>query len=713
MRRKIYLSFVLFWAVIALGAVALRHLLNSLPPAHSLEQYQPNLTTRIFDHKGTPITELFTERRVWIPLNQIPVDLQNAFISVEDDKFFKHWGVSPAGMVRAAVRNFMAGRVVQGGSTITQQLAKLIFLTQERTLGRKVRELLLALQIEHMFSKEEILQMYLNQVYFGHGAYGVSAASRVFFGKTVEELNLSECALLAGLPRLPSYYSPFNFPDRAMTRRSVVLGRMKGLRYISEEEAKLAKEAPLTARKTPASPAVAPYFIEYIRQQLDEKYGSEQLYRGGLSIYTTLNLDMQGAAERVMEAALADFDKTYGAAAEAIRAKQKTEALRKSGTVPRNYTVKPSTDVPKVQGALLALDPKTGGIRALVGGRSFEESQYNRAIQAKRQPGSTFKPFVWLAALDAGLTAATIMDDLPVAFMNDGHDWRLMETSTDAYSIAKATSALPEDRAWVPKNFDGKYFGPVTLRRGIALPRNLVAVRLIDRIGPARVGDWAQKLGITSPLDPFLSLGLGTSVVTLLELTSAFGAIAAEGILSEPYAIDKITDFEGRVLEERKPRETEAVPPDLNYLITNLLKAVVNEGTGRGARSLGRPLAGKTGTSQDQRDMWFMGFTPDLVCSAWMGYDDFSPLGKKMASGSVLVPWWTQFMKEALKGVPPRDFAVPEGITFVKIDADTGYRALPDCPRIILEAFKAGTEPKDFCPVDHYQYGGAEPQAED
>ncbi len=713
MRRILYGVFVLLWISILVGGFALRHFLSTLPPTHLMEEYQPQMTTRIFDYKGNMVTELFTERRVWVTLDQIPVHLQNAFISVEDDKFYKHWGLSPAGMMRAAVKNFLAGRVVQGGSTITQQLAKLIFLTQERTMGRKIREQLLALEIEHMFSKPEILQMYLNQVYFGQGAYGVAAAARVFFGKTAQELTLEECALLAGLPRLPNYYSPIAHMDRAVTRRAVVLNRMRDLKYISDKEAQEAKARPINVMKSPAGPVVAPYYIEYLRQYLDEKYGSEQLYRGGLSIYTTLNVEMQGAAERVMDEALDSFDKEYGPQAETIRAKNKQDQMRKSGTVPKNYVVKVSTTVTKVQGALVALDSKTGAVRAMVGGRSFQESQFNRAVQARRQPGSAFKPFVWLAALDNGFTAATIMDDFPVAFQNNGNDWKLIETATDTYAIAKATATLKEDLVWIPKNFDGKYFGPVTLRRALAFSRNIVAVRLIDKVTPKKVVEVAQKLGIRSALDPFLALGLGTSVTTILEMTAAYGGIAAEGIRTEPYTIDKVVDFEGKILEEHKPEQSEAVSPDTNFLVTNLLKAVVSEGTGRAARIVGRPLAGKTGTSQDQRDMWFIGFTPDLVCGAWMGYDDFSPMGRRMASGGILVPWWAKFMKEALKDVPVKDFSVPEGITYAKIDAQTGYRALPTCPKIILEAFKAGTEPKDFCPVDHSAHSLNELETED
>ncbi|OGR83894.1 MAG: hypothetical protein A2902_00450 [Elusimicrobia bacterium RIFCSPLOWO2_01_FULL_64_13] len=704
MRRKTaYSLFALFALAILVCGGVLRYLLAGLPSVRILEEYLPELTTRITDAKGDVITELFSERRVWVPLNEIPIDLQNAFISIEDDRFFRHWGISPEGMIRAAVKNFLAGRVVQGGSTITQQLAKLIFLTQERTFTRKARELLLALQIEHRFSKEEILQMYLNQVYFGQGAYGVSAAARNFFGKKVQELTLPECATLAGIPRLPNYYSPARNPERAKSRRAVVLSRMRELKYISEEEERLAADAPLNVLQGPAHPTIAPYFIEHVRRTLEASFGSDLLYRGGLSIATTLDSQMQGSAEQIMEAALASFDKTFGSQAEAIRAKEKTENLRQSGTVPKDFTVQPSTTIPKVQGALVALDPKTGAIRAMLGGRDFTESQFNRVTQAKRQPGSAFKTFVWTSALADGYTAASVVDDLPAGFYNDGRSWKLLEGATDAFLIEEATRTmrLEADQVWAPKNYDNTNLGPITLRKALAFSRNLVSVRLIYALGPRKVVEWAHKLGIRSPMDSVLSLSLGTSVLTLLEITSAYGTLASEGIRTEPYAITKVTDFDGRTLLENSPKESEAVSPQINYLITNLLRAVITEGTAKSARRLGRPAAGKTGTSQDQRDLWFVGFTPQLVCGAWMGYDDFSPLGKKIAAGGVLVPWWTDFMKKAHENLPERDFTVPEGITFVKIDKKSGFLALPSCPQVILEAFNSGTEPKEFCPLDH------------
>lgn len=693
MRRKIfYILLTLLSLGIFCGSFALKTFLESLPNIGTLESYLPQLTTRILDHKGQLVSEFFTERRAWVSLNDIPLDLQNAFLAIEDDQFYEHWGISPQGMLRAAIKNFLSGRASQGGSTITQQLSKLIFLTQEKTITRKIKELLLALQIEREFSKEEILQIYLNQVYFGHGAYGVSAAAKIFFAKKVQDLTLSESSLLAGLPRLPQYYSPILHLDRAEGRQSIVLRRMQELKFISPEEAKLAKQSRLQIKRSPL-PTTAPYFVEYLRQTLEPKYGNELLYRGGLTIQTTLDLNLQNSAEKTFIAALEQFDKEYGPSAELLRAKEKSKELK--------YAVKPSTTVTKIQGSLLVIDPKTGGIRALIGGRNFSESQFNRATQSKRQPGSTFKPFVWLTALEEGYTPATILEDLPIAFQNDGQDWRLIEGATTPFLIQKATSTLKEDQVWVPNNYDNKYFGPLTLRRALAFSRNLISVRLIYQIRPQKVIERCKKLGILSHLDPVISLSLGTSVVNLLELVSAFGTFAGEGIYKEPYAITKITDFQGQVLEENFPQEKEVISPQINYLMTSLLRSVVTEGTGRGAKSLDAQVAGKTGTSQDQRDLWFIGFTPEIVCGAWMGYDDFAPLGKKLSAGGILVPWWTEIMRDALKMAPSKDTPVPEGITFVKIDRLTGALAIPSCPKVALEAFKTGTEPKEFCPVDH------------
>ncbi|HVO33355.1 MAG TPA: penicillin-binding transpeptidase domain-containing protein, partial [Elusimicrobiota bacterium] len=360
-----------------------------------------------------------------------------------------------------------------------------------------------------------------------------------------------------------------------------------------------------------------------------------------------------------------------------------------------------STTTAKVQGALVALDTRTGGIRAMAGGRDFRESQFNRVTQAQRQPGSAFKPFVWCAAMDDAMTQASIADDDRVAFFNDGRDWKLLESATDSYAIAAATAPFPPDQVWVPQNWDFKYFGPITLRTGLALSRNLISIRLTDHFGPAAVVDYAHRCGIKSTLNPVLSIGLGTEQVNLIELTSAYGTFANGGIRTEPYGIIRIEDKNGKVLEEHSPSSTVELSAQTAYLMVDLLRAVVTSGTGARAQELGRPAGGKTGTNQDLKDLWFVGFTPDLAAGAWMGYDDFTSMGKHFTASSKVVPWWTEFMKKALAGTPVTNFQVPENIVFAKIDKQTGFLALPSCPKVSLVAFKKGTDPKDLCPVDH------------
>jgi penicillin-binding protein 1A len=691
--QKRYAVGALFVAVWLCGMVFLHQMLLDLPDIDKLENYTPPLITKIYDINGEIVTELFTERRTVIPLHEIPINLQNAFLATEDQHFFTHWGINPRGIVRAALSNLRHGRVVEGGSTITQQLSKVLFFTQEKTLSRKIREFLLAIQLERHYAKEEIFQLYLNQIYFGHGAYGVEAAARTFFGKHVKELNLSECAILAGLPRSPRNYSPLVNPQATLRRRAWVLSRMRRSGFIKPEEETMANATPINAQRTPVVPPVGAYFVEYLRQILEPKYGENSLYQGGYSIYTTLDLKMQRAAEEVMNKSLSQFDSQ----AAKDRAAQLAELKKQKKPLPPVT----STTTVKVQGALVAVDPRTGGIRALVGGREFKESQFNRVNQAQRQPGSAFKPFVWLAGMDDGMTGATIVDDDRVAFYNDGRDWKLLESATDAYAIAAATAPLPGDQVWVPQNWDFKYFGPVTLRTGLALSRNLVSIRLADHFGARAIVDYARKCGIRSALQPVLSIALGTEAVNLLELTASYGTFVNGGIRSEPYGVIKVEDKNGRVLEENTPKQSVELTAQSAYLMVDLLRAVVNEGTGRRVLELGRPAGGKTGTNQDLRDLWFVGFTPDVVAGAWMGYDDFTSMGKKFTAASKVVPWWTEFMKKALAGKPVKNFAVPDGIIFAKIDVQTGYLALPSCPKVVLQAFKKGTEPRDLCPIDH------------
>ena len=692
-RTRFYLLALFAFTAVGVGCVAMLKLLEGMPPIHTLEDYTPSLTTRVYDSKGTVIAELSIEKRALLPLSKIPVDLQNAVIAVEDDAFFKHWGISPKGMLRSAVRNLIARRVVQGASTITQQLAKQIFLKPERKFTRKIREVLLALQIERNFSKPEILQLYLNQVYFGEGAYGAQSAARNYFGKEVFELTLADCALIAGLIRAPRANSPFFKPDNARKRRSVVLQRMLDEKLVTLAEANAANAQPIPLVKPIGFDAQAPFFVEHVRRKLEQKYGTAAVWRGGMKVYTTLDLEMQKKSEELMEKALVEFD--LKAAVE--HEKKLKELLATGEPLPPEISTSPLS---KIQGAFVIIDIKTGAVRAMIGGR---DSHFNRVTQAKRQPGSTFKPFVWAAALGSGMTAASMIDDAPLAFYFDGRDWRLLEGATDQYSINLATqpfAASPDFKIWVPNNYDGKFLGRITLRKALANSRNISSINLITQVGPPLVVELAKRAGIRSELEPAPALGLGASVVTPLEMTASFGTFANGGISVTPYTLDRAEDATGKQLEGHVPSDKEAMTPQLAYLVTNLMKGVVQNGTAQYAKRLNRPIAGKTGTSNDNRDLWFIGMTPDFVAGAWMGYDDFTSLGRKdWTGGSTVVPWWTAIMEEILKDYPKRDFPAPSGITFAAIDKEQGLLYQPACPKgnKILEAFAQGTEPKEYC----------------
>lgn len=691
-RLAFYLLALAAAGLIAAAAAVGRRLTADIPSFEALERYQPPLSTRVFDADDALIAELSIEKRALLTLPQIPVDLQNAVLAIEDSRFFSHWGISPRGIIRAGLANLLAGHKVQGASTLTQQLAKIIFLSPERSYQRKLREIVLAIQIERNLSKEEIFQLYLNQIYFGEGAYGAQAAAAIYFGKDIKELKLAESALLAGLPKSPNNLSPFRNPKAAEKRRGLVLERMREEGFISVADEKAARAVPVPTLRPLQTGIQAPYFIEYVRRQVEPKYGYNTLWRGGLSIHTTLDLKMQKIAEEEMEKGLAAFD---------VAAQKEWERQLKeeqdAGIDPPSVSTNPPSNI---QGVFVALDVKSGAIKAMIGGRG---DQFNRAVQAQRQPGSTFKPFVWAAALNSGMTAATLVEDMPLAYYYDGRDWRLLEGATEQYAINLTTSVFSgsDFKVWVPNNFDNNFKGVMTLRTALALSRNVVSVRLIEHVGPPKVVELAHKAGIRSHLSAVLSLGLGSSVVSPLEMANAFMSFANGGIHVKSNAVSRVEDSHGKILDRYVPREEEAMSPQTAYLITHLLKAVVEVGTGVRAKELKRPLAGKTGTTNDNKDLWFVGYTPDLVAVAWMGYDDATSLGRKLSSGSTLVPWWTEIMKRLLADTPARDFSVPEDIVFLKIDADTGFLSLPTCPKKAVVAFKKGTEPMQFCPFDH------------
>ncbi|HMH52015.1 MAG TPA: penicillin-binding protein 1A [Candidatus Acidoferrum sp.] len=613
---------------------------RSLPPVSALETFQPILGTKIYDDNDELLTELHVERRIFVPLTRIPKSLKDAIIATEDRRFYSHWGVDPLGIARAVYQNYRRGRIVEGGSTITQQLTKVLFLTPDKSLERKLKEAILALELERRYSKTRILEMYLNQVYFGHGAYGVEAAARTYFGKSVSELTLQESALLAGLPRAPSGYSPFDHPDAARRRREVVLRRMAEFGVLREGEgARLAKTdlgliPPERRRNT------GQYFLEYVQQALEAKYGADMVFKGGLRVYTTLNPSMQLAAEQALR--------------DGLRALEARTVKPRPGEHP--------------EGAVITVEPQTGYVKAIVGGYDFFRSEFNRAVQAKRQPGSAFKPFVYIAALESGLTPATRIEDAPVA-----------------YTVGNTV--------WKPENYDRKFRGSTTLQQAMEESINVVTVKLQERIGINRTIQVARRLGVASPLDLNLSLALGTSDLTLLELTSAYGVLANQGVWMPPTAIRHVTNAQGKLLEEHVPEGREALSPEMAYVITHMLRGVVERGTGQGAKALGRPIAAKTGTTNDYSNAWFIGFTPHLSTGVWIGYDRPRSLGREETGGRTAVPIWTAYMAKILGDSPREDFPVPERVSLVPIDLDPSN----ECVRVVTMAFVRGTEPGVSC----------------
>ncbi len=546
-----------------------------LPEVKTLEEYSPNITSRVYSESNQLLAEFYLQNRTPVTLDDVPNMMVNALIATEDTRFYQHFGIDLRGVIRAVFRNIRARKILEGGSTLTQQLAKVLFLTPERSYTRKLKEMALALRIEQRYTKQEILALYLNQIYFGSGAYGIEAAAQIYFGKPAKELNLAECALLAGLPRSPRYYSPFKSPASALSRRAYVLNRMVAMGVISTMQAEEAKKAPLPVQASVKAAGRAPYFVEYVRQKVEERFGSSILYSGGLNIYTSINDDLQNYAEQAVQSGLAKIE----------------SQKRKPG---------PSR---RLQSALLAIEPATGRIRAMVGGRDFSQSQFNRAVQALRQPGSAFKPIIYTAALEHGYSASDMLDDSPL--------------------IIKVN----RNKDWSPENFTRTYQGPVTLRRVLEQSLNVPTVRLVDKIGTDEIIRYARKLGIRSPLTHYLPLALGSSGVTLAELTSAFAVFDNHGVKLGPISILSITDNAGRVLYTNDAVPEQVIKPETAYLITYLLKGVIEHGTGWKARELNRPASGKTGTTNDYRDAWFVGYTPDLVAGVWVGYDDQTSIG--------------------------------------------------------------------------------------
>ena len=707
---------------------------QDLPTLDALEQYSPSLVTTLYSDEDEPFAAFFEQRRILVSLNKIPPYLIEALLATEDTRFYSHRGIDPRGIARALLTNLRTLRRAEGGSTITQQLAKVLFLTPEKSLARKMKEILLAFQIEREYPKDKILEMYFNQIYFGHGAYGVEAAAQTYFGKSVDDLNLAEAAMLAGLPRAPNTYSPIVDKERARRRRGVVLQRMVEEGFITTEQAEAAAAIPFDERAFAAVRSQAPYFVEYARQYLEERYGSYALYHGGLKVYTTLNVRLQQAAEQSLTQGLREIDQQKGlrlvggGPTARVTPRRPGAPLRPglvvegviqrvtargihvtvddySGEIPfkamrvaegpkladafhpddrvlvrleavdhnRKTLTLVLAQEPEMEGALLALDPRTGQIKAMVGGYDFQRSKFNRAIQARRQPGSAFKPFVYAAAFDLGLTPSTIFEDSPISF----------PATIDG-----------EQKEWSPENYDQTFRGPVTLRQGLEHSINVVAVKLLETIGVGAATQMAHRLGIRSPIRAELGLALGTSEVTLLEMVSAYGTLAAGGVRAPPYAIRRILDSRGRVLEERFPEGQQVLRPATAATLTHVLEGVVQRGTGRSARALERPLAAKTGTTQDAADAWFLGYSPSLVAGVWIGYDTVRSLGPHETSATLAAPIWIQFMRAALEGSPPEAFPVPDPLVPVTVNYYTGLPTYPQDPDAVTEYFLRGTEPR-------------------
>ena len=682
------------------SAVFMRYIFSGLPPVYEMEEYTPSLTTKVYDRNNKLIHEFSIEKRSMVPLSEIPVDLQNAVVAMEDREFFEHAGLSFRGIFRALLHDLIHVSAKQGASTLTQQLSRGVFLTQEKKIIRKIREAILAVQIEHQFSKQEILQLYLNQIYLGGGAYGVKAAAKRYFNKDLADLTTGEAALIVGLVPAPERYNPFVNPERSRQRRDLVLSVMKGQGYITQEEYEAATQEPLPTRQTVTEnykPGL--YFIEHIRRMLEEKYGTETLWKGGLNIYTTVDIDQQAAAEQIMNDRLQKLDERVAKSLGIDLTPTKPEP--KEGEEDANAEEEPAEpDFPRLQGAFMVRDVKSGAVRVLIGGREFDESKFNRATQAKRQPGSSFKPYVWMAALQKGYTPATLVKDLPTMFYNDGKNWRTFDETSDLYSLDLAKQSFISSKdfsVWVPQNYGGRNEGWITLRRGLEKSKNLVAVNLIDAVGVPAVVRVARKAGLTAALPRVPALALGVSVLTMDEHLAALTTFANAGIHTDNYYIERVEDANGRIMEQHIPMEQAAFSPQESYLLINMMKGVVQRGSGRYVSRLGRNIAGKTGTTQSHRDMWFVGMTPRTAAISWMGYDDDASYADKIRlEGSTAGHWWSDIMEVILKDEPNEDFAVPEGISFAYINPNTGKLAMPTERNKFWEAFIKGTEPKSY-----------------
>lgn len=647
---------------------------DACPSVGALESYRANQTSKLYAVDGRFIAELGLERRTVMALDEIPNHVQDAFLVVEDKRFYDHHGIDAVRVVGAVLRNVRAGGFAQGFSTITMQLARNIFpetLTREKTILRKLKEARVAVAIERRFSKARILELYLNQIYLGAGAYGVETAAQRYFGKSVRDVSIAEAAMLAALPKAPERYNPRRFVDRAIQRRNTVIELMRRERVITDVDANLAKAFPLELAARVEAGETAPYFVEWIRQQLDQHFG-QQLYEQGLRVYTTLDLDMQAAAERAMEEQLRAIESGRFGPYRHLTYEQYQSRLAEGDPVSGG------ANSPYLQGAFVALEPRTGSVRALVGGRDYTDSKFNRSVQALRQPGSTFKPLVYAAAIRGGYTPSLIVDDEPISL--------------------EQVSGEP----WTPQNYDLTFEGPMSMRRALYQSRNLPAIRLGMALGPEPVVALARGLGLSTTMPPFPSLYIGSADVYPIEMIATYTAFANLGTRSTPYAILRVETADGDVLWEPRPEREVVLTAEEAWLMVSMMKDVVNRGTASGAvRGNGfyLPAGGKTGTTNDGADVWFIGYTTDLVAGVWMGFDRPTKIKANAQGGSLAAPAWTAFMKDVYKRKPAApDWPRPAGIVVREIDARTGTLASVACrDSIVTEYYVDGTEPRLPC----------------
>jgi len=776
---------------------------DGLPDVRALKEYQPNIITKVYSDTDELIAEFFIEKRIMVSFDQMPLHLKQATLAVEDSSFYYHLGIDPKAIIRASIANYRAGHVVEGASTITQQLTKTLYLSPQKKFERKIREAILAIRMELIFSKDEILEMYLNQIYYGHGSYGVAAAARTYFGKELKDLTISECAMIASLPKAPTHYSPYNNLDKALKRRDHAIRRMEYHGFITEEEMQAALAEPLQLGEVKGMLNKAPYFVEHIRQFIQENYGSKQLYQDGMKIFTTLNLEDQLVAEQAVKDGLRLADKRYGyrgpldhinpdqdiqvldnllmelnqrsigtdqsvtetngVAEINEEGKPVSTELLSNPTTPvespepppviqfkegelvkgvvtqindeevavylggahgiirienMNWAREPNTKLdgkyhqitnpkealskgdivevkilapwveeeklkkkgkekeeilnlaleqePEAQAGLISMEPSTGYIKSMVGGYDFSKSQFNRATQAVRQPGSAFKPIIFATAIQDGYTPASIVIDSPIIF-NEKED-----------TFGK----------WKPVNFEKRFYGPTSIRTALTHSRNVVTIKLLQSTGVPKAVQMARRLGITTDLSNNLSIALGSSGVTLYELVSAYSIFANQGVRLPPVPIRYIKDRNDEVLYTYEPVGEPILSSGMAYMITNLMESVVQHGTAHIIQeTLNRPIAGKTGTTNDYNDAWFIGFSPDLVTGVWVGKDEDESLGVNETGTRTAIPIWLKYMQEALKDVPIKSFPIPNDVTYIKVNQKTGQETTFDDPDGRFEVF--------------------------